>query len=323
MKLPAQNALQNRTINLSRQYPGRTDPRFSNNMLIPNISPKFQLSTPCKIFTIGSCFARNIEEALSNVDIELPTKRFSAPKSEWPNRSNGLLNEYNPGKISQRILSALNQEPDPDETIIAGEAGYIDLLLPYGPTVSYERAKERRREINDVYRDLKSSDLVIITLGFIESWYDNLTEMFLNRMPPDQAIHKQPERFIFHRLSMPEAYSLLKKAMATMVSAGISNIILTVSPVPFGATFTACDAIVANSYSKSVLRVCAENLKDNFPQVDYFPSYEIITNCGLNAYMEDNKHIKDEMVRLVTKIMLDSYLISKGNECKELKEVKR
>jgi hypothetical protein len=50
-----------------------------------------------------------------------------------------------------------------------------------------------------------------------------------------------------------------------------------VSPVPLLATMTPRHVIEATTYSKSVLRVVAEEARQQFDHVGYFPSYEIIT----------------------------------------------
>jgi hypothetical protein len=79
---------------------------------------------------------------------------FSAPKSEWSARPNGLLNEYNPGTISQRICYALEGKPLAEESIVASGDLYADLMLLGGATdVTKGRAVERRNEIFDVTKN--------------------------------------------------------------------------------------------------------------------------------------------------------------------------
>ncbi|CAA9480966.1 MAG: hypothetical protein AVDCRST_MAG02-4535 [uncultured Rubrobacteraceae bacterium] len=308
MKLDALEALKITRDNPNKRFPSEEDPRFGGDLLFPSLRPKFVLDAPAKVFTIGSCFARNIELALLDHDgIELPTSEFSVPKSEWEFRPNGLLNEYNPGTISQRILSAVGGGGDPEETIVEGKDGFIDLLLPGGSPVPFERAVARRQEIEVVYESLLSSDLVIVTLGLIEAWFDEETGLFLNRMPMRQDLKKQPERYSFYRLGVSDALPLLDRAFGGLVDAGVERVLLTVSPVPLGTTFSGEDVVVANSFSKAVLRVCAEELAQKYPQVDYFPSYEMVSSGGLGAFNPDNIHVRDAVVRRVTGHMLGAY----------------
>ncbi|QIN84019.1 hypothetical protein GBA63_16230 [Rubrobacter tropicus] len=308
MKLDALEALKVTRSNANKRFPNEEDPRFVGDLLFPSLKPKFLLNAPARVFTIGSCFARNIELALADHDgIELPTSAFSVPESEWEFRPNGLLNEYNPGTISQRILSAVGSEDEPEETIVKTRDGFIDLLLPGGSPVTFERAVERRSEIRGIYESLVSSDLVIITLGLVEAWFDEEIELFLNRMPTRQDLRSQPDRYSFHRLGVSDALPLLDRAFGGLVEAGVERVLLTVSPVPLGTTFSGGDVVVANSFSKSVLRVCAEELSQKYPQVDYFPSYEMVSSGGLGAFNPDNIHVRDAVVRRVTGHMLDAY----------------
>ena len=307
MKLDALTALKNARGNPHKRFPNQEDSRFRDDLLVPALRPKFQVSTPAKVFTIGSCFARNIELVLRDYDVKLPTMDFAVPKSEYPNRPNGLLNEYNAGTISQRILSAIGLQETTEETIVKTKDGFIDLLLPGNSPVSFERAVARRHEIEEVYKHLVSSDLVVITLGLIEAWYDEESEVFLNRMPTHLQVKSQPDRYSFRRLDVDESFSLLDRALEGLINAGVDKVLLTVSPVPLGTTFTTNDVVVASSYSKAVLRVCSEKLAQEYPQVDYLPSFEMVTSGGLGSFNPDNIHVRNPIVKRVTGHMLDAY----------------
>jgi len=171
------NALLHGKENKFRKYPSKTDSRVRDNIIFPNISPKFSINIPSKVFTMGSCFARNIEDALDDYDINLPTRSFEVPEEEWLTRANGVLNQYNPGTMYQNIMWALNGQLPPVETIISTNKNiyYLDLLLASFSEVSLERALERRKEIYALYQDLFDSDCLVITLGLTECWFDTQT----------------------------------------------------------------------------------------------------------------------------------------------------
>jgi hypothetical protein len=114
--------------NKYRKYPDREDPRYFEEIILPGITPKFKFSKikKYKVFTIGSCIARNIEEVLSDIpNIVIPTLSFSVPKEEWPHRPNGILNEYTPGSMSQRILYTCKQLSFGDEAIFEIKPGQL------------------------------------------------------------------------------------------------------------------------------------------------------------------------------------------------------
>jgi hypothetical protein len=67
------------------------------------------------------------------------------------------------------------------------------------------------------------------------------------------------------------------------------QIILTVSPVPLVATMTDRHVLQATTYSKSVLRVAAEEMVSCYANVHYFASYEIITATrNTHAFIESD-----------------------------------
>lgn len=81
-----------------------------------------------------------------------------------------------------------------------------------------------------------------------------------------------------------EFLSLLK----TLRNGSLPQIILTVSPVPLTATATAKHVLLASNYSKAVLRAAAGQLEMEHLNIDYFPSYEIITNPASRGIFYDN-----------------------------------
>ena len=136
----------------------------------------------------------------------------------------------------------------PEDTIIETKDGFLDLLLPGGFPVSLERAIARRAEIDEVYRNLASSDLVVITLGLVEAWFDEESEVFLNRLPKTTLLKNQPDRYTFQALDVADSVPLLNKALKKLIDVGVDKILLTVSPVPLGTSFSGKDAVVANRF---------------------------------------------------------------------------
>jgi hypothetical protein len=291
-----------------RIYPDAEDARFRAGLLFPEHQPKFKLSfRPGSVaFTIGSCFARNIEEELERLGLRVPTCDFRVPAPEFPYRPNGLLNEFNPGAMARRVNEALSGHGGPATTLCDVPGGVVDLLLPAGPAVGRERALQRRSEIAAVYSHLASAEVVIVTLGFIETWFDGLSGAYLNRMPPLPALRREPGRFEYRRLDVSAALAHLRSMMRQLLAQG-TKIILTVSPVPIARSFEMADCVVGNEYSKAVLRVCAETLARESDGVDYFPSYEIVRSAGLSAYEDDHIHVRPEAVRMVVEHMIASY----------------
>lgn len=89
-------------------------------------------------------------------------------------------------------------------------------------------------------------------------------------------------------------------SLAKTVNKGI-RFLLTVSPVPLIATASSNHILVANQYSKSVLRAVAGDLSNVRSDVDYFPSYELIAShpFGNKFYDSNLRTVTDEGVKWV------------------------
>jgi hypothetical protein len=71
--------------------------------------------------------------------------------------------------------------------------------------------------------------------------------------------------------------------------------------VPLLATFRSdeCNVVVANSHSKSVLRVAAETFASRHDNVTYFPAYEAVLYGSPVPFREDGRHVHPNAVRRV------------------------
>ncbi len=80
--------------------------------------------------------------------------------------------------------------------------------------------------------------------------------MYTNVTPDLTA---SPGRYEFGVLTYPEVMSALERIHRVLSEHGHTDvqILVTVSPVPLGATFTGTDVVLANTYSKSLLRTAA------------------------------------------------------------------
>jgi len=90
-------------------------------------------------------------------------------------------------------------------------------------------------------------------------------------------------------------------------------VILTVSPVPLQITQRPIDVMVANTYSKSVLRTAAETAVAKLPFVTYFPSYESVTLSDRKiAWLDDLIHVSEPIVRHNVRRMVDAFVGQAG-----------
>ena len=291
-----------------RAYPRADDPRVVDGMIFPNLLPRFTLKPGETVFTIGSCFAREIERHLD--DFDLPTMRIALGPELAQGAPNSILNEYNAASMSQRIAWAISGRDTTAMTSLTSrvEGGSVDLLLSKGEPVGEDKILEIRGMIDKVYTALPVADCVILTLGMTEAWYDNETGVYLNRLPNLREVLAQPQRFSFVNMTPQSCHQYMAEGIQELLGRGVSKILLTVSPVPLAATFEKRDCFVANGYSKATLRVAAEMLTRDFPQVDYFPSYEMVMSGGMNAYLPDHQHARPEVVAQIMDHLVRNYI---------------
>lgn len=300
-------------------YPGTNDSRYIGlqsqkiGYLIPNIVPRFTIKNTDSIFTIGSCFARSIARCLRDVGIQTPALNFQAPDPEFIQAGTDpttMLNEYNTGTTYQRIFSALNLLHYDDHTGVEETGtGYLDMFLPSNTSaVSHERLVERRRQIVATYQTVLKADVVIIALGLTEAWFDVTHQCYLNRGPSLTEVRRFPGRYRLRKLDYGDNLDLLEKTIIALTVAGVSKIILAVSPVSQKLTFLAQDAILSNCHSTSVLRAVVEKILDRHPNVDYLPAFEIATSFGMAGYIQDNRHLNPFVTQEIVKVLCENFM---------------
>jgi tetratricopeptide (TPR) repeat protein len=189
---------------------------------------------------------------------------------------------------------------------------FVDLQLTSGfRPVPAPVVVARRERISAIYRKLAVSHAVIITLGLIEAWFDHRNGGYINLSPPKSVAAADPGRFELHVQDYNEVVAQLRALVALLgeVCPADHRIILTVSPVPLGATFTGSDVAVANCYSKSVLRAAAEAAVAEFDHIEYFPSYESVTlSERALAFAEDQIHVTGPLVAFNVDRMIRRYM---------------
>ena len=124
---------------------------------------------------------------------------------------------------------------------------------------------------------LDQTSLLIFTLGQTEAWVHRRDGTVYPTAPGSIAGAYNAKLHDFQNFSCAEIQedflalrALLKQRNPEM------RFILTVSPVPLAATASTEHVLAATTYSKSVLRTAAGQLAMSHPDIDYFPSYEII-----------------------------------------------
>ena len=263
--------------------------------------PKVQISRTTKIATAGSCFAQHVGNALkkrgfSVLDAE-PAPPELAPEHAaqfgYGIFSGRYGNIYTVRQFLQ-LVQEIYGRSQPAMAVWERGGRFFDALRPSVEPDGLASAElvqsHRTYHLSKVKALLEDADVLVFTLGLTEVWEHRETGTVYPTAPGTIAGSHDPSTFAFRNLEFNDVYRDFKK-VRTLLKRVNPNLrfIITVSPVPLAATAEDSHVLPATIYSKSVLRAVAGKLFAEFDDIDYFPSYEIITGPqSRGAYFEDD-----------------------------------
>jgi len=252
--------------------------------------PKLAITSQTRIVTAGSCFAQHFARALTArgygwIDHEPGPPSLSDKQKldyHYGTFSFRTGNIYTPRMLLQWLRWALAGDA-PASEVWESEGRVYDPFRPAIEPGGFASAEElhlsRAVTLAAIRHAVTTSDVFVFTLGLTEAWQNRLTGVEYAVCPGTIAGQFDPEAHLFvnHRFAailqdMTEALTLLNTINPAL------SLLLTVSPVPLTATASGQHVLTATSHSKSLLRAVASELCEGRPQVDYFPSFEIITH---------------------------------------------
>ncbi len=171
----------------------------------------------------------------------------------------------------------------PSEVALARSDGrWVDAFRPAiepdGFATPDEVVAARLAHLAPVRAMFEGADVLIFTLGLTEAWRSREDGSVYPLAPGTVAGAMDPARHEFVNFEVEEVVADLRAFVDDLLVVNPAiRLLLTVSPVPLIATYEPRHVLTSTTYSKSVLRVAADKMVRLFPQVDYLPSYEIIT----------------------------------------------
>ncbi|MDU8912169.1 GSCFA domain-containing protein [Aestuariicoccus sp. MJ-SS9] len=285
--------------------------------------PAFRISPRDHIITAGSCFAQRLSQALLRrgyawLDAE-PAPPMMRPETarryNYGVFSTRTGNIYTVALLRQWLEWAFAPRTANPEIWQDADGRLRDPLRPAIEPEGFETPAAlqtaRARTFAALRRAVRKADVFIFTLGLTELWYNRDSGMGYPMCPGTQGGRFDPERHAMKNLFCDSILRDFEAVLALLekVNPGL-KLILTVSPVPLTATAAPdCHALVANTYTKSTLRAVAGEAARRWPQVDYFPSYEMIATPPMRGmfYTPNLRNIAPEGVEFVMKAFFDCY----------------
>ena len=285
--------------------------------------PRFQMNKGNCVFTIGSCFAREIEFALMPLGVKLALQGKGVERkyfASWqedddaPGASQiyaGVFNKYTTASIAHDVRRTILDEHYENEGLIELDTDrWFDPHSSGLKLLRKEIALANRARVATGMAMIRTADVVVITLGQTEGWLDEATGLAMNGHPGPLWLRKYSNRFSFIEHSFRESLEQIEATIALIREHCNPDMkfVLTVSPIPFAATFRPQDVMVAHTATKAKLRTIADEVSAAHDFVDYFPSFEMVTNTPRDlAWEDDQLHVRRKMVDHIMRIFVAAY----------------
>jgi hypothetical protein len=169
---------------------------------------------------------------------------------------------------------------------------------------SFDRDYDRHTEA--LRRVFTEAEVFVFTMGLNEYWRYKDDHTAISRNPRSTIVALLEHR----RMTVAENVQAISK-FHRIVKVHNPNfkMILSVSPIPFLASGLSqkLHVIQANSHSKAVLRVAAQELAETLEDVYYFPSFEMVMHTLADPWEEDMRHVKREAVSEIIELFYEMY----------------
>jgi len=284
---------------------------------------KFDIPPDAKIATAGSCFAQHISRHLKKngynvLDVEPPPPGL--PENLHQKFGFSMYSARYGNIYTVRQLLQLAQEVacewTPQNYIWEKNGKFYDALRPAvepeGLDSTEEVAEHRQYHLSRVKKLFESLDLFIFTLGLTEMWVHKESGTVYPTAPGTLVGEFDDTLYEFVNAqfsSIKKDFNRFQKVLKKIRGGKSFKCLLTVSPVPLTATASGKHVLLSTIYSKSTLRSVAGQLSTPQAHIDYFPSYEIVTNPRMHssAFSDNLRSVRDETVETVMKHFFEEH----------------
>ncbi|MCY1741150.1 GSCFA domain-containing protein [Ensifer sp. SL37] len=294
----------------------------------PVVKPRFTIKPGDKVATAGSCFAQHISRKLKQINFNyfVTEDGSGLSKEDRITRNYGTFsarygNIYTTTQLFQLFEEAYGRRQPIDAAWQRPDGRFID---PFRQQVEPEGFKnaaavvaDRKVHLAKVRELFEQSDVFVFTLGLTEAWRSKQDGSVFPLAPGVNGGAFDHQKHEFVNLSISDVEQPLFAFLDGLKAVNPKvKVLLTVSPVPLMATFEDRNVLVSTTYSKSVLRVAAEDAIRAYDWVDYFPSYEIITGSfsGGLYYEDDYREVNSLGVAHVMRCFLGNYAEGRKTE---------
>ncbi|MEL6584476.1 MAG: GSCFA domain-containing protein [Pseudomonadota bacterium] len=279
-----------------------------------------KITPEMRVATAGSCFAQHIARHLKRSGFNYYVGEKAHPiLSPTVGRANNYGtfsarygNIYTARQLCQLFDRCRLRFNPVEEPWIMPDGTVRDPFRPSiqpGNFISVDEMEaDRAQHLFSVRMMLKKLDVFVFTLGLTECWESAEDGAVFPICPGVEGGTFDPDKYTFRNQTVPEVVEDMTEALRMLRGLNPkAQVVLTVSPVPLMASAAPDEHVLAaTTYSKAVLRVAAQMLRDAHDFVHYFPSFEVITgnyNRG-RYYADDLRNVTEEGVSHVMRLFL-------------------
>ena len=257
----------------------------------PVINPRIRISKHDRVATAGSCFAQHIARHLTKNGFNYyvtETAHPFCPEDIAASHNYGVFtaryaNIYTSRQLVQLFTRAYGTFQPLEDVWQRADGRFVDpfrpQISPSGYATTAEMLFDRTHHLACVRQAFETLDVFVFTLGLTEGWCSKEDGAVFPVCPGVSGGSFDDGRHRFFNLRVADVTADLREFRTMLHSVNPNaRILLTTSPVPLVATAEDRHVLVSTTASKAVLRAACDEMLD-FPDVDYFPSYEIITGA--------------------------------------------
>ena len=257
-----------------------------------------------KITSMGSCFARNIA-------LHLISNKYNYLITEMPFKEASAHWDQVFSTACLRQIFEYTFRDDWNPTVRWWPKNESLVQDPFRRNILYRKAtcvEDFNRHRATSLEALSSAEVIIMTLGLIETWRDKRDKATFYRVPSPSHYEAGIHEFYIQQVDdcikdLTVIHELLQRNNPE------AQLIISVSPIPLFATFRKdMDAISANVVSKATLRIAADTFVQQHQNVHYFPSFELITQVLPNPHEKDNRHVTQAAIQEVMRLFEDCFV---------------
>lgn len=252
--------------------------------------PKSNLSInyQSKLMLIGSCFAENIGQNLSQNKFNVNINPF------------GIL--YNPASIAVVLKRMMDGTPFSESELRENNGLFVSFMHhgSYSKPTKEEALELINQSLQTAIEDLRNADTLLITFGtsYIYSLKDSDTVV--------ANCHKFPAAmFDRERISVQSIVDMWSDTIENLRKINPSlKLLFTVSPIRHWK-----DGAHNNQLSKAALLLSIDELINKYDDIYYFPSYEIVMDelRDYRFYAEDMIHPNNTAIEYIWEIFSETY----------------